>query len=165
MANEQAKLRVMVDANILISGTAWPRWPYEVLQHALRGDFQLVLSQYVIDQAQRHFRGRFADHAPSFTAFLQSCGYELVADPTKEEVRQNQDLVRDVTDVPIALAAINAQVDYLVSEDKDLTEQDEATAVLRQSLTVYLSGTFLREVMAWSTEDLAQVRRRSWHDL
>jgi len=53
MVVNQSELRVMVDANILVSGSVWPRWPYEVLQHALRGDFQLVLNQYVMD-------GRFA---------------------------------------------------------------------------------------------------------
>jgi predicted nucleic acid-binding protein len=74
-------LGVMVDANILIAGSVWPRWPYEVLQHALRGDFQLVLSDYILQQALIHIRAR---------------------------------------------------VDYLVSEDKDLTVQDETTVRLRQ---------------------------------
>jgi predicted nucleic acid-binding protein len=45
MEQTQPELRVMVDANILIAGSVWPRWPYEVLQHALRGDFGLVLSE------------------------------------------------------------------------------------------------------------------------
>ena len=52
MAPSQPELRVMLDANILIAGSVWPRWPYEVLQHALRGDFRLVLSEYVIQQAR-----------------------------------------------------------------------------------------------------------------
>jgi predicted nucleic acid-binding protein len=73
--------------------------------------------------------------------------------------------VRDPTDIPIALAAINAEVDYLVSEDKDLTAQDDTTAELRKHLTVYLSGTFLREVMGWSSEELEAIRGRSWADL
>ena len=30
------KLRVMVDTTVL-AGIIWPRFPYEVLQHALRG--------------------------------------------------------------------------------------------------------------------------------
>lgn len=32
-------LRAMVDANVLIAGTAWPRFSYEVLSHAAQGDF------------------------------------------------------------------------------------------------------------------------------
>ncbi len=70
-----------------------------------------------------------------------------------------------MSDVPIALAAINAQVDYLVSEDKDLTVQDESTSELRQRLKVMLSGTFLRQVMAWTSEELELIRHRKWSDM
>ena len=78
---------------------------------------------------------------------------------------RHQDLVRDPTDVPVALAAIQARVDYLVSEDKDLTATDQTTALLRQRLTVRLSGTFLREVKGWTSADLERIRGRRWQDL
>lgn len=78
---------------------------------------------------------------------------------------QHKHLVRDETDVPIALAAVRAGVDYLVSEDKDLTTQDATTAKLRQRLVVMLSGTFLRQVMGWSSEQLERIRHRTWRDL
>ena len=165
MDQTQPKLRVMVDANILIAGSVWPRWPYEVLQHSLRGDFQLVLSEYILQQARTHIRRRFPNHVDQFDKFLQVCEFELVADPTQEQVTQNLDLVRDPSDVPVALAAIHARVDYLVSEDKDLTVQDETAARLRQELKVMISGTFLREVMEWKSEDLEKVRHRTWRDI
>jgi predicted nucleic acid-binding protein len=165
MSQSPNKLRVMVDANILIAGSVWPRWSYEVLQHALRGDFQLVVSEYVIQQARRHIQSRFPSYGDQFDEFLKACQYELVDDPTKEEVEEGIDLVRDPSDVPVALAAIHARVDYLVSEDKDLTIQDETTAWLRQKLKVSISGTFLREVMGWSSENLERIRRRTWRDI
>ena len=161
----QPKLRVMVDANILIAGSVWPRWPYEVLQHALRGDFHLVLSEYIMQQARSHIQRRFPNQADQFDRFLQACEYELVADPTPEQVAQYQDLVRDPSDVPVALSAIQAGVNYLVSEDKDLTVQDATTAKLRQELNVMISGSFLREVMEWNSEDLEKVRHRTWRDI
>jgi hypothetical protein len=73
--------------------------------------------------------------------------------------------MRDVTDVPIALAAIRAGVDVLVSEDKDFTIQNETTAELHRHLTVMLSGTFLRQVMGWTSEELEAIRHRTWADL
>ncbi len=106
MDQTHPKLRVMVDANILIAGSVWPRWPYEVLQHGLKGDFQLVLSDYVLQQARMHIRRIFTNHEDQFDTFLQSCEYELVDDPTQEQVDENLDLVRDPSDVPVALAAI-----------------------------------------------------------
>ena len=142
-------LRVMVDANILIAGSAWPRWPYEVLQHAWAGDFELVLCPLIIDSARHRLGEDFQDHLSRFDEFLATCDYEEVANPPREQVRRNQDLVRAPADVPIALAAMNAGVNYLVSEDKHLTSRDETTAKLRQRIQPLISGTFLREVMGW----------------
>ena len=165
MAGERGKLRVFVDANILVAGTVWPRWPYEVLQHALRDDFILIVSPYVLAEARRTLAVRFPGEMDRFDVFLTTCNYEVVDTPTAEAVTTHAYLVRDITDVPVALAAIEAGVDYLVSEDKDLTTRDESTAELRRQLTVYLSGTFLREVMGWSTEQLEAARGRRWQDL
>jgi len=61
--------------------------------------------------------------------------------------------VRDPKDTPIALAAIKAQVDYLVTNDKDLTAEDETTALLRTKIQPMTVGRFLKEVMEWSSRD------------
>jgi len=124
-----------------------------------------VLSDYIYQQARTHINRRFPNQADQFDRFLQACEYELVADPTREQVTQNLELVRDPSDVPVALAAIHARVDFLVSEDKDLTVQDGITARLHQELNVRISGTFLREVMGWKSEDLEKVRHRTWRDI
>lgn len=54
-----SNVRVMVDTTVLVAGSVWPRWPHEVLLAAYRGEFQLVLCPYVIDQARRVLKGRF----------------------------------------------------------------------------------------------------------
>ena len=112
---DPSKLRVMVDANILVAGTGWPRFPYEVLQHAVRGDFTLVLSSIIIEEAHRHIARLIPNAVGLFEVFLLESGYELVADPTLDEVAENAQLVRDLKDVPIALAAIHAHIDFLVT--------------------------------------------------
>ena len=165
METSRGPLRVMVDANILISGSAWPRWPYEVLQHALAGDFKLVLCPLIIESARHRIREDFVDYLGRFDGFLATCDYEEVPNPPMEQVRRNQYLVCASADVPIALAAINAGVDYLVSEDKHLTDRDGTTARLRQRIRPLISGTFLREVMGWNSEALEKVRGRDWSDL
>ncbi|UCC89240.1 MAG: hypothetical protein JSV81_08005 [Anaerolineales bacterium] len=73
--------------------------------------------------------------------------------------------MRDITDVPIAVAAINAGVDYFVSEDKDFTVRDKTTARLHQKLEVMLPGTFLRQVMGWTGQELEGIRKRTWADI
>ena len=108
---------------------------------------------------------RFPVHLPRFERFLREVDYELVPDPTPEELDANQNLVRDLSDVAVALAAIAAGVDDVVSEDKDLTVQDESTAEIRRHVKVLLPGTFLREVMGWTSEELEAIRHRKRSDL
>jgi len=165
MENLSPNLRVMIDSTVLISGVVWPRWSHEILQQALQGKYRLVLTRYVIDEARKKIRVKFSSYLPLFEEFLQEARYEIVDTPSDKQVQQYKDLLRDITDIPIALAAINANVDYLVSEDKDLTVKDETTEELRSHVTVLLAGTFLREVMGWESEWLDQVRKRTWKDL
>jgi predicted nucleic acid-binding protein len=152
----------MIDANVLIAGITYPRWPYEVLQHGLRGDFQLVLSPTVIADARRVIDKTFPAYAQDYTTFLDLCEYEEIGDPTLDEVAANSDLVRDIKDVPVALSAIGANVDYLVSNDDDLAAEDASTERLRQLLRVIRVGPFLRYVMRWSDEELQEIRTRNW---
>ena len=153
--------RVLVDANVLIAGMAWPRWPYALLQHAVAGDFQLVLSPFVIEEAQRHLARLAPAALPHLEEFLHQTEYEAIPDPTPEMVAAHYDLVRDPKDVPVALAAIHAAVDYLISHDKDLTDNE----ALQRQVTVLLPAVFLRDQMGWTSEELEAIRRRKWSDL
>ena len=164
-ANADNKARAFIDATVLFAGSAFPRWPYEVLRHASTGDFRLVLSPLVIKQARRNLQKRFPEYLDRFETFIQSVDYELTSDPTLSEVAVNRNLIRDFSDVPVALSAISAKVDYLVSEDKDFTTQDETTVELRRHMKIMLSGTFLREVMGWTSEQLESIRHRKWSDI
>jgi len=124
-----------------------------------------VLCPYVIRQAHRNLGKRFPEHLERFEEFLSQADFELVPDPSPEEVTQHKGLVRDESDIPIALAAINASVDYFVSEDKDFTARNETTAKLHEQLKVFLSGTFLRQMMGWTSKELEEIRHRKWSDL
>ena len=165
MATPHKELRVFVDANVLLAGNAFPRWPYEVLEHATDQDFRLVLCPLVIRQAREHLQRLFPAHVARFDKFLEETDYELVPDPTPDEVDAHRNLVRDLSDVPIALAAIAAGADCMISEDKDLTTDDETTAELRHHVKVLLPGAFLRQVMGWTSQELEAIRHRKWDEM
>src|SRR6266851_5409972 len=103
------KLRVMIDANVLIAGIGWPRFQYEILQHAIQNDFQLVLTLYVIDEARTGIAEIMPEFLDNFERFLALSQYENVPTPSQEELQANATLVRDAKDIPVALAAINAK--------------------------------------------------------
>jgi hypothetical protein len=152
----------MVDATVLYAGMGWPRWSHEVLRHAVSEDFRLVLAPVVIKQARKNLLEDLPDRAATFDAWLTLVPFELVSDPSPGDVANNNGLVRQVEDIPVALAAINAKVDYFISDDKDFTAEDTTTAELRQRLKVMRPVIFLREVMGRSSEDLEKVRHRDW---
>lgn len=160
--NPQNKLRVMVDANVLFAGSAWPRFPYEVLQHAVLGDYQLVLSSRIIQEARAALEKIAPAQSQQLEEILNASAYEEVPTPSDEEIETHRELVRDAKDIHVALAAINAEVDYLISSDKDLTEPGEP---VHQYLKVLLPGAFLREHMEWTSETLEAIRARNWKDL
>ncbi len=61
------------------------------------------------------------------------------------------------------LSAVGAAVKYLVSEDKDLTEQ--AASLEPAAVKILLPGVFLREVLGWTGEQLEAIRKRNWQDI
>ncbi|GFP22576.1 hypothetical protein HKBW3S09_00043 [Candidatus Hakubella thermalkaliphila] len=162
---DKKKLRVFLDANILIRGITLPRFPYEVLRHAAQGHFVPVFSPTVLDSARQYISELFPDHKETLEVLLSLLEYELVSDPSIQEIEAHSNLVRDAKDIPVALAAIQAKVDYLVSTDTDLTDVNETTSELRQLVTPLRVGSFLREVMRWSSEDLEVIKHRRWSDL
>jgi hypothetical protein len=152
----------MVDATVLFAGTVWPRWSYEVLRHASQEDFHLVLPPLVIEQARRNLHRKFPQLVDRFDNWLASCPLEPVPDPSPQDEAVHRALVRHGEDVPVALAAIRAGVDYFVSEDKDFTAEDATTQAVQEQLKILRPVIFLREVMGWSSDELERVRRRDW---
>lgn len=159
-------LRVMIDTNVLISGVIFPRAACEILQHALRREFVLVLSEQILAELHLWMETRATRlQRIALETFLEEASYELVPDPSWEEVQSAADLVRDPKDVPVVLAAIRAGVDYLVTNDRDLIAQDETTAQLRRHMTPMHVATFLRQVMGWTSEELEAIRHRTWEEM
>jgi putative PIN family toxin of toxin-antitoxin system len=162
------RYRVFADANVLIRGVTFPRFPYEILRLAAKHEIVLVVSPSVLDDVCHYVGELFPDHLPTLEAFLATALVEIADEPAPEEVDANRDLVRDVDDVPIVLAAAKAEVDFLVSTDADLTDVDESTEKLRQVLApgkVMKVGTFLNEVIGWSHTELAAISHRHWEDV
>ena len=107
--------RVFVDANILIRGITFPRYPFEVLRLAARHEIVLVVSPSVLADARRYLNLLFPDHLPKLDGFLSTALIDTVADPTPDQVADHRELVRNFKDVPVAMAAAAAGADFLVS--------------------------------------------------
>jgi putative PIN family toxin of toxin-antitoxin system len=165
MENPTSKLRVMVDANILVAGIGWPRFPSAFLQHAYAGDYQLVLTERIMQEAREAVTEVIPERAFALEEFLRTTTIELVATPSDEEIAANMTLVRDKRDIHVALAAISAKVDYLVTQDRDFTDRDETTREVQEKLNILLPAAFLRQFMGWTSEAVEAIRHRKWEDI
>ena len=156
------KQRVMVCANVLVAGVVQPHVLYEILQHAVVGDFRLVLSTYIVDEAREVIRHLVPDQMPQFDVLLQAIDHEIVPIPTCTELMQAPWLAHHCEDLPVILSAVKAQVDCLISADQSITDP---SGPAHRYLRVVLPVTFLRQSMGWKVEDLQRVRERNWHTL
>lgn len=134
MASEPATLRVAVDTNVLLSGIAWPRWPYAVLQHVLQGDFQLIIPEIVLLEAHPNMQRRFPDFLDKFELLLSLLDFEQIPIPSREKVEAASTLMRQPEDIPVALSVIAAKVDHFVTSDKDFTAQHHSTRQVREAI-------------------------------
>lgn len=152
----------MADSNIIIAGVLKPRWFFEFLGHAIRRDFQLILAPQTVAEVLRWAEVKAGYRRGAVEFFLAACRFELAPAPSTEEVQANADLVRDATDVPIALSAIKAKPDYLVTNDEDFHAEETETALKKQGVQVVHVGTFLAEIMGWKSRELEAIRLREW---
>lgn len=156
------KLLVVLDANTLMRGVIHPRFAFEIMNHAFKGDFNLVLLPYTIEEAVRNISKKFPDRLPSLEEFLLNCPYNLLENPTIKEIEKNKGLVRHDPDLPLAVASIKAKVNYLVSNDDDFIGTDVSTKAIQAKVNCISAGNFLKKIMGWSSVELSDIQNRKW---
>ncbi len=139
--------RVMLDANLLIGAFLAPRASRQVMDWAREGRVGLVLSPYIIGEARRMISRAFRHRLQEFDDLIAATPHELAPDPSPEVVAAHRGLVEDPADVPVALAAIYENVDYLLSSDHHLVADDESTRELRHHVRTMSPTRFVRDVM------------------
>jgi predicted nucleic acid-binding protein len=133
-----------------------------VLLHAVKEDFILVLTEAILEEARKAVEKLLPDKLVVFDQQILKAMPVIIPTPLDEEIEANLGLMRDPKDIHVALAAINSEVDILVTSDKDFTDPTQS---IHQKLTVMLPGAFLRNVMGWMSEALEAIRARKWEDM
>jgi len=157
--------KVIFDANTLMRGVIHPRFAFEILNHAFREDFQLFLLPYTIKEAVKNIAKKFPDRLDVLEKFLVQCPYQTLENPPIVELEKQQDLVVHHNDLPLAVAAVKSGMDYLVSNDKHFTANDETTKQLHAKLPCLTAGNFLKKVMGWTSEELEIIQRRKFENV
>jgi len=115
----------------------------EIIRLAFQGEVQLVISEDVLEEAERNLAAKYPDTVAVFHQIMGSIPFEIVT-PTTEEVQRAASYTAD-KDAHIVAAAKRAQVDYLVSLDRrHLVGVPEVAQ--RSGLKIVLPSDLLEEI-------------------
>ena len=114
-------LRVVLDTNVLVSGTAYPTSvPGRILGAWRQGAIEVVLSRYILDELARvlpRLNHRLKWEPNDFAELVDILAIE--AELVEPEALES-DIGRDAADAPVLGTLLAATADYLITGDKDL---------------------------------------------
>ena len=112
---------IVLDTNVLLSGTAYPNSiPGKIVSAWHSGSLEVILSQYILDELQRvlpRLNRRLGWSNIEIRDFVESLAFlaDLV-DP----VQATETLLHDGADQPVLGTFLASNANYLVTGDKDL---------------------------------------------
>jgi predicted nucleic acid-binding protein len=114
-----SEIKLFLDSSALFSGIASAKGAARAL--LLLGEMEmitLVISEQVVTETERAIARKAPQALKDFREAILSSKAQIVRDPAPNEVKVNLHLVSHSADVPILLAAMKAQVDYLVTTNR-----------------------------------------------
>lgn len=112
---ERRRWRVFLDTSALIAGLLSPTGSaHEVLRLCEAGVVELILSRQVLVEADRNLTAKLPGLLDAYQLFLRQLSPHIVEDPNPDAVKEAARVIHR-HDAPILVAAMNAQVDFLVT--------------------------------------------------
>lgn len=114
-------IRIMLDTNVLLSIAVFKSKSMDVMLSWICREQQLVLSSYVIEECYEVVRRKKPALIFSLDRFFEAIPFELVHTP---ETLPEHGLftIRDADDEKVLYSAITADVDILITGDKDFAD-------------------------------------------
>ncbi len=119
------KPRVFLDSNVVFSGLYSSEGaPGVILEHFVKGNISLVVSQQVLEEVIRTIKEKLPDALPALRGLLVNTPPEVVADPKRGDIEKWTKHLQ-MGDAAILAAAISAQPDYFITGDKHFLDARE----------------------------------------
>jgi predicted nucleic acid-binding protein len=115
------------------------------------GSITLTVSEQVVAETERAVARKVPHALAHYREALRSTGLRIVHDPSMEEVEAHQDIISHQADVPIVVAAMKAEVSYLVTFNRRHFIDDPGIAT-KSGLQIGTPG----DALAWLREQLAK---------
>jgi predicted nucleic acid-binding protein len=115
------------------------------------GMIVITVSEQVVAETERAVARKVPRALSTYREALRSTGLQIVPDPSAEMVDRHRDLVAHRADVPVVVAAMQAQTDYLVTLNRRHFIDDPGVAA-RSGLRIGMPA----DALAWVRERLAR---------
>lgn len=140
--------QLFLDSSALVAGIISADGAARALLVLAEADgIALVVSEQVIAETERTLARKAPRALPIYREALRATGLRLVTTPTPEQVAAHVTLISHPADVPIVVAAMQADVDYLVTLNRRHFLDDPGIAT-RSGLRIGTPGAAL----AWLHE-------------
>ena len=114
------------------------------------GQIRVAVSEQVIVETERALARKAPRWLPDYREALRASRLRIVSLPTKAEITANRHIISHHADVPIIVAAMKSQTDFLVTLNRRHFIDDPQVAVL-SGLRIGTPG----DALAWVREQLA----------
>lgn len=116
-------MRILIDSNILISAALNAKsTPYQAFLKAVTYPNKAVICEQNIEELKRIFHYKFPEKIDLLEQFLTLALLVIDVIPTPNNTVKIEELIRDSADRPIIRAAVMADVDIIITGDKDFLE-------------------------------------------
>lgn len=113
------KINLFFDSSALYAGVVSPVGAARaLLMLAEAGRIEITISMQVTAEVERALLRKAPKAVPYYRQVLKSARIRVLRDPPPQEVASYRGALPHPADVPIAVAAMKAEVDYLVSLDR-----------------------------------------------
>lgn len=144
---EPRRWKVFLDTSALIAGIVSPTGAArEVLRLCEAGVVELLVSRQVLTEADRNLSAKLPALAPDYRHLMHRMSPTLVEDPTLRDVTRARQVIHH-KDAPILAAAINGEVDYLITWNTKHFHKSPVKGAVR--FRIVTPGEFLEEFRGW----------------
>ena len=107
-------MKILIDTNILISSVLFPNSKIAKVVLYVSDYYEIVLTKQIIDEFRRIIEKKFCSKIKESEELLNELEFELLDDNYLEKIK-----IRDPNDQIILNSAVENNVDYLLTGDKD----------------------------------------------
>lgn len=119
-------MRVVLDTNVLVSGTFWRGDSEKIIDKIENKEIELILSKDLIDEYEEVInREEIMNKIQNKDLILNESVQKIINDSIIVEPKQKFSIVEDIDDNKIIECAVEGNADYIVSQDNHLLKLKE----------------------------------------